>query len=298
MKGATLVCVALFASFCSAAVPATAGEVEVTDKDRVVRNFTREAATLAEGRFRLDIQGFTLDDEDDTELDLLGFPVGEFAKQVNAANNGETAFETNRVQGEIIDVLGAYGVGANAEIGFDVPFIIQKTRLVDSDTEGVKTRNDQDVGDVLLYGKFKRMVAKNCALGAGVELSLPTGVERKGFGTGEFAANPFLSTRYQHGRWGLGAHIGYQIYTGSVDDVFNYSAEALVRGSEHYALRAELSGRYFRGFGEQFNDIVLMPGFDLYLSDNFTIRPTGLVGLTDEALDWGIGIGASFELML
>ena len=291
MKGAAFACVALLALIGSAAVPAMAGEVEVTDKDRVFRNFTREAAVLGEGRFRLEVRGFTLDDEEEPELDLSGFPLGEVAERVNAANNGQTAFEPNRVQGEIIDLLGSYGVGANAEIGFDVPFLIQKTRLVDATSSDVDTRNDQDVGDVLLYGKFKRMVAKNCALAAGVELNLPTGVERKGFGTGEFGANPFLSSRYQQGRWGVGAHIGYQIYTGSVDDAFNYSAEALVRGNEHYALRTEIAGRYFRALGQQFNDIVVMPGFDLYLSDNFTIRPTGLAGLTDEALDWGIGVG-------
>jgi hypothetical protein len=295
MKGAAYTWTASLLMLLGIAVAAHAAEpADVTDADRVYRNFTREAATVQPGQIRLEIRGLTIEDDGDTELDLLGWPVQSDVDEVRKINGG------------ILDLLGSYGLGNSTELGFLIPFFIQETTkarafAVESPDGGlVETRyfddttNDQDVGDVLLYGKFKRAVAEHCAVAGGLELTVPTGVERKGFGTGEVGVNPFLSSRYQKGRFGLGAHIGYQIYTGDVVDVLNYSAEAIARGTAAYALRIEVSGRLFKVAGSEFHDVVVLPGIEYNFSETFTIRPTGLANVTDEAMDWGLGLGLAY----
>jgi hypothetical protein len=276
------VAVVLAVALAAARSAIAAESTNVTDADRTYRSFIPEAATVAPGQVRLEIRGMTLNDEGGTRLNLLGFPVRE-------AVHSET--------GGIIETLGSYGLGKSGELGFDVPVFIQSQRLRMVDSKGNETfqsMQNEDVGDVQLYTKFKRMVAEHCAVAGGVQLSLPTGIERKGFGTGELGVNPFLSTRYQNGRLAVGAHVGYEMYTGGVEDVLNYSIEAIVRGSSEFALRAELSGRYFRAAGQQFNDAVVMPGIDYNLTSDLTIRPTGLANVTDEAIDWGLGLGIAY----
>jgi hypothetical protein len=299
MKGATrrsvLAGIVLLGFAAAAQAADTGNTTDVTDGDRVFRNFTREAATVQPGQIRLEIRGMTFEDNNNVRLNLLGFPARDIV-------TSET--------GGIIDVLGSYGLGKSAEVGFIVPTFIESQRLrgpqavgtngkpaVDSNGNPIytyTTSQNEDVGDVQLYGKFKRSVAEHCAMAGGMELSLPTGIERKSFGTGEVGVNPFVSTRYQNGRFAFGMHAGYQFYSGDVPDIFNYSVEAIVRGSDQYAFRAELSGRLFEDGGTRYNDAVVMPGIDFNLTPDFTIRPEGLANVTEEALDWGLGIGIAY----
>jgi hypothetical protein len=225
----------------------------------------------------------SIEDDADPKLNLIGFAT----EGVNRRKDDKIT----RMTGGVFDLLGSVGLGANAELGFDIPFLIQKTEF-----ETLGNENDEDIGDLVLYGKFKRKVAERCVLAAGLEIKIPTGIESKQFGTGELGLNPFASTRYTRGRFSLGGHVGWYIYTGSVPDVFNYSVEAIVRGSERYALRAEFSGRRFKDFGDTFDDIVVQPGIDFRLTDSFLIRPNGLIGVTPEAVDWGVGLGLALLL--
>lgn len=283
MKGAAFRYGALVVFIAGVAAPAIAADVGVTEADRVSLNFTREAATVGHKKVRLELRGVTIEDDADPDLNLIGFATEGFERR--------TGDKITRIKGGIIDLLGSVGLGNNAELGFDIPFFIQETEF-----ETKSSDNDEDVGDVVLYGKFKRKVAERCVAAAGLEIKIPTGPERKQFGTGELGLNPFLSTRYTRGRFSLGGHVGWYIYTGSVPDVFNYSVEGILKGSDRYAIRAEFSGRRFKDFGETFDDMVVLPGIDFLLTDSFVIRPNGLIGVTPEAWDWGVGLGLALLL--
>jgi predicted porin len=275
-----------------AAGPATAAEV--TDNDRTFRNFTRETATVGDGHIRLELRGMQAQDENNTRLNLYGLLLPK--KQ------------TQQVTGGVIDLLASYGLGKNAELGFDIPSFIESKEFVSGTS--VKHRvNNEDVGDILLYGKFRQSVAQHCTAGAGMEMTLPNGPVQKGFGTGELGFTPYVSTRYQRGVFAVGTNIGYTMYTGDqrdsqrtfedgqpilLSDQFNYGVEAIVRGSESYALRAELAGRVFNLRGQRFHDAVVLPGIDFNLANNFVIRPTGLANITKTALDWGLGVGMAY----
>jgi hypothetical protein len=277
------------AAVCGLVVGAHAQETgssadDVSDRDRVFANYIREAATVGHGILRLEVRAVHLEDQSLPDLDVLGFPI----ERVERREGGATV---RRSDGNVFDVLGSFGLGNNAEVGFDVPYVVQ-----DFDFDGAPSQTLEDVGDVSLYLKIKHQVAERCRVGAGVELSLPTGPERKYTGTGETGVNPFVSTRYQRGRIGAGLHIGYFLYTGNVKNVLNYSGELFVRGNSMFAMRVELSGRTFKQFGETFDDVLVYPGLDIEFFEYATIRPTGIFNLTDESQDWGIGIGIAARI--
>lgn len=263
---------------------------DVTFADRVYANYTQETATVPEGQVRLEVRGLALQkepsSEDQNELDPWINVAGVLQRP-----QGQNALQN--LSGGVIDLLGSYGLGKHAEVGFDIPGYVQSERFTNLSTGQTSTVNNSDIGDILLYTKFNRAVAKHCWAGGGMQISLPNGPLNKGFGMGATGFTPFINTRYQRGAFALGANLGYEIYTGMPKDVFNYGAEAIVRGSDTYALRVEVAGRVFENEGTRFNDAMVYPGIDVKITDRLTVRPTGMAHLTDIALDWGVGLGVA-----
>jgi hypothetical protein len=156
-------------------------------------------------------------------------------------------------------------------------------------------QEDADLGDLLLYGKFKRQLAEHWAGALGVEVSAPTGASSNFIGSGHTGLNPFLSARYQSGWLGLGGHAGFLLNVDGPSDVFNWSFDAIVRGNQMFALRCEVNGRLFRD-NETFNDISVWPGIDFNLTDNIIIRPQAVAHCTTDAINWGLGVGLVFTM--
>jgi hypothetical protein len=285
MKGAVYWCGALTVAVCAVAGGARAETRDVTDQDRVWANFTREAAVVGANRFWIELRGMKLsDDQGGPALGLNGYPVNDFEKA-----KGKTI---DNIDGGRFDLIGAYGLGPRWEFGTDFAFVTQQQI---SFTDGT-LQSDTNIGDLLLYGKFKEVLAEHWAGALGLEMSIPTGDRKKMLGSGELGLNPILSTRYQSGRVAIGGHLGFLLNTNSQPDVFNWSVEGIVRGTDLFALRVEVNGRLFNEFGGTFNDIAVYPGIDFNLTDNFIIRPEGLAHLTNDAIDWGLGIGFVFTI--
>ena len=275
--------VAQIAGLCLvAATGVSAAEVGVTDADRTYRNFTRETATVQKNEIRLEVRGLQEQDDGTTRLDLLGFPV----KRLPGVSEGNVS----TLSGGIIDFVATYGFAKNVELGFIIPGYIQSLTL----KSGGNKINNSDVGDVMLYGKFQRPLAEHFSVGAGAEVTTPNGPVNKGFGTGQLGVNPFLSARYQQGRIGIGANVGFNFYNDGVPDVLNYGAEVILRGNAMFSLRTEIAGRVFNEFGVRYDDLQILPGLDVQISENIVLRPTGMAGGTNTSLDWGIGAGFAY----
>lgn len=279
--------------------------VEVTDADRTFRNFTRESATVEDGQIRIEVRALRTE-----ELAEGGDPDCRQPDRGNCTKLntiGQRVLGVNEINGSSIDLVGSYGLMPNTEVGFILPVIVEQVKRDDGTNE-----TNEGIGDLLFYGKYKQAVAEHCTVSGGLEVTAPTGDDTQtrtmpqrfrqngsaagrgysAFGAGDVGLNPFVSTRYQQGRFAVGAHAGYNFYTGdNVPEVFNWSTQAIVRGTEMFSFRTELSGRLFDQFGSRWNDIVLLPGIDFNLSETFTIRPEGMANITGTAQDWGIGLG-------
>jgi hypothetical protein len=272
---------------CVWAASALAAGADVTDNDRVWANFTREAAIVGDRHFWIELRAMKLEDDvGGPKLGLNGYPINDP--------------DIINIDGGRFDLVGAYGLGM-AEIGADFPFVMQEqitslgTKLTDS---GQRVREHDDnvsPGDLVLYGKFKRQLAEHWAGALGLEISAPTGSENDFLGSGELGLNPFLSSRYQSGPFAFGGHVGFLLNTGNQADVFNWSLEAIARYNAYVSFRCELNDRLFRD-GQTYNDMTIWPGLDLNLIDNVVIRPEGLAHLTNDAIDWGVGVGIALTL--
>lgn len=280
-----LLCLCAGAAVAEEVAPEVADAVQVTDRDRMWVNFSREAAVLGANHWWAELRGMKLNSVNDPALGLSGYPVTPLAKK-KCPNNapGDACIES--IDGGRFDLIGAYGLGPAAEFGIDIPFVVQQQIEF---TNGSSQEN-ATMGDLQLYGKFKQELAEHWAGAIGLELSAPTGSSSKLTGSGNLGLNPFLSTRYQSGRIGFGGHLGFLLNTGNQSDVFNWSLEGVARATSMLALRTEINGRLLRD-GGTINDISIWPGLDFDLTDYFVIRPEGLVHASDDAISWGIGIG-------
>src|SRR5262249_54415272 len=119
MKSAALKYGALLLTICAATPSLHA--VEVTDADRTYGNFMRDAATVGDGKIRLELRGMTMENENEPRITLAGVPVDDFEQVRNICKNHtdrgcddpKNDFELDKVQGGTIDLLGSYGLGKN-----------------------------------------------------------------------------------------------------------------------------------------------------------------------------------------
>lgn len=290
----------------------------ITDQDRVWENFRREAAVVDQGRFRLEVQGITLNADRNSggtpQVILRGTPAGK-------PTDSTTMNDVAEVSGGLLKLIGSYGLFEGTEVGFEIQGVLQGLRYF---IPGTNTKiagskeNSSTIGDTWLYGKYRYLVNENLGVGGGVEVRIPTGevgsactntatvftasgpaqvcTAKKGVraGTGEVGTEPFVAVRYAQGPWAVGATSGWQFNTGDLDDMYHWSAEGIVRANAKLALRAEFTGLIYDYGGVQINDVYCSPGFDYNFSENITIRPQAQVGITDPALQWGLGVGLAY----
>ncbi len=272
----------------------------VTNKDRMWANFAREAAVVGANTLWIELRGIKLQDDSGPKqrsvtgtgnfegptLGLNGYPLRDYERKVGK--------DVEIIDGGRFDLLAAYGIGDSVEVGADLPFVMQE-QIDFADGTFVEHAS---LGDLQLWGKYKMAFTDELAGAGGVELSVPTGSQANLFGSGTVGFNPFVATRYQSGRFAVGGHVGVLLNVTNRPQVFNWSLQGVVRGSALFALRTEINGRLFNEDTETFNDIAVYPGIDFNLTDRFIIRPEGLAHITDDAIDWGIGIGLVYTLAL
>ncbi len=266
--------------------------VDVTEGSRSFRTFTRDSAVVGENQFRLEVQGLNIHEEP-AGLRMRTDDEGNVITQRPARLN-LLGYRTDyrSMTGGIFNLMASYGLGKNAELGFVMPFMTDSRMQQNGDTNF-----QTGAGDFLLYGKYRQSITESFSVSGGLELSTPTGSERKEFGRGDVAVNPFLSTRYHYKALGVGAFVSYDLNSGDAPDVFGYGAEAFLRGGPSYVIRTEVVGRVFHQRGETNHDVTIWPGIDFYISDNFVVRPTALAALTNNiAWDWGVALGISYTL--
>ena len=245
MKGAAFKWGALVLFFCGLAGPALAGDVNVSDRDRSFRNFTRDTATVGNGRIRLEVRGFSLEDNLYVELNIAGLPIEKVQQDLTNPPTGYPSAREPPCRAVSLDLLGELWPSADkAEIGLDVPYFIETI-----------ARRRRQFGQQVLeeqprcgrHDPVRQVQApggRALRTGAmGMELSLPTG-NRKEVLRYRSSVSTRSSPRVTSAvAWVGEIHVGYQIYTGDeFKDVLNWSGVVYARGSEHYLLRVEISG--------------------------------------------------------
>lgn len=183
------------------------------------------------------------------------------------------------------------------EAGILIPY-----HHVDLEAEFFGESLEEDgLGDIDLYGKIIPLRSENLSAGLGFAFSVPSGDEDDGLGAGEVGFLPFGTAGLHLGTAEIGAHFGYQFFTEDDEgfaepealDAFVYGAGLHVPIGDMLAARLEFLGLTVDAPGGSNPDLfVLEPGVDIRLPLGMTdllLRPTGRIGLNDDAPDWGVG---------
>jgi hypothetical protein len=131
--------------------------------------------------------------------------------------------------------------------------------------------------------------------GIGMEMSIH-GADSELLGSGDLRDSTRSSRPAIRADDSVSAGTGFLLNTGSQPQVFNWSVQGVVRGTQLFSFRTEITGRLFNDVGETFNDVAILPGLDFNLTDNIIIRPEGLSHLSSDAVNWGIGVGFVFTM--
>lgn len=178
----------------------------------------------------------------------------------------------------------AYGQ-AKWEAGLQLPYHLLDGHVLGADVD------EDGVGDLEAWGKYIPLRSALLDAGAGIQLSLPTGDEDD-FGSGEVEILPFITGTFHLGLVDLRGHVGLNILTeGDTDaDSLVYGFGMFAPVGEYVALRAE-----FNTFRVDDNDhpvTTFYPGVDFRIPAgpvDILLRPTGAMGISELAADWGVG---------
>jgi hypothetical protein len=184
----------------------------------------------------------------------------------------------------------AYGGNDKWEASLLVPYIHFDGKVNGSDTDHT------GVGDIKLSGKYLPLHTKVFNAGVGAQLSLPSGNDNHGLGTGEFGALPFFTGAFNLALLEVRGHVGWEFLAGNHNN--DQKADRLVYGFgifmplwDRIDLRNEFSGTQLDRPGKP-KIVNYLIGLDVRLpigDYDILLRPTGLIGVTDRAPDWGIG---------
>jgi hypothetical protein len=190
----------------------------------------------------------------------------------------------------------AYGGNDSWEADLLVPY-----HFVDADLKAGGGESDfasgEGIGDVQLSGKYVPIRGKVMDLGIGGLLSLPSGDDKKGFGAGELGGMPFVTGTMHVAVAELRAHVGAEFFTGSshggqATDRIVYGFDLIAPLCKYASLRNEFSGTNFRDLPNSPKAVSYLPGLDIRVPIggwDVLLRPTGLIGITSQAPDWGFG---------
>ena len=207
--------------------------------------------------------------------------------------------EENRASADVITVEPRLVYGGDlAEGGLIIPY--HQISLGVPSFFGQFSRDENGIGDIRLYGKVVPLRTKWFDGGLGLDLSFPSGDEHKGLGAGVVGFLPYGMAAVHLGSAALRAHFGYRAFAGSNEDFlgrdsapnsFVYGGGVFAALGTFFGVRAELVGESLDALRSA-DLLAFEPGVDIRVplgAVDLLLRPTGAVGLTDDAPDWGIG---------
>jgi len=150
--------------------------------------------------------------------------------------------------------------------------------------------SDDGLGDVSAWGKVMPVRTDVFDLGAGLVATFPTG--SNSFSTDEYGFEPFVTAAVAMGPASLRGSFGYVTSTGDSNDALDTEVAVLAPLGERIVLRGEVL--WYHGLDADVDPVTFAPGFDVRFpvgdGMELLLRPTGGVGITEEAPDWQLGL--------
>lgn len=165
-------------------------------------------------------------------------------------------------------------------------------------TDGPTSAEDENgLGDLQLSGKYIPLRGQIIDLGLGALMSFPTGKDEEGFGESKFGGGPFITGSVNLDMARFYAHVGGEFFAGSGDGLqaenrILYGFVFQLPVGQQFVLRNEFAGTNYYNVYNSPKDVSYFPGVDIRIPIgglDLLLRPTGQVGISSHAPDWGFG---------
>jgi len=246
--------------------------------------------TVAAAAETMPLRSFSRFELDTGTANGLWAEIGSSYSDDGALGPGSSVTNREGLSFDTVNVFGRAAYGCPyGEAGLILPY-----NDVDVDIEGLGSDDENGIGDIRLYGKAVPIRTELIDLGAGFDFSFPSGDEDDGLGDGEVGFLPFFTAAVHLGTVDARGHFGYRFFTDKDKwESFVYGFGLYGPVNDKVALRAEFNSVTQKAHGPDIDPWTFEPGVDIRIpaGDEMSVlvRPTVLVGMNDDAPDWGIG---------
>jgi hypothetical protein len=230
---------------------------------------TDDAGTLGKGHFQLEVSGqYDSDKEmvDGVSLEATG---SEFATSLS------------------------FGMAENVDLVLGVPYQSGKEK-----EDGVSVYDEKGISDISLEAKWRFYEKDGLSLAFKPGVSLPTGNEEKGLGTGKTGYQAFMIGSSEAAPWAFHANLGYIRNENNANEeknIWHASLAATCEIVKGFQIVGNI-GIERNPDKEAHNDPAFVIGGVVYsVSENFDIDFGVKYGLTSSETDWSMMAGITFK---
>jgi hypothetical protein len=230
---------------------------------------TDDTGTQGKGKFQLELTGQYDSDKDDSE----GVSV--------------------KASGTEVAATLSYGIVDNIDLVLSLPYLWGKEK-----EEDVTVYDDDGIGDATLEVKWRLFEKDGFSLALKPGISIPTGDDDKGLGTGKVGGHLFLIASQELGAWAFHGNLGYIRNENDADelkDIWHASLAATYEVIKDLKLVTNV-GIERNPDDEADDDPAFVIGGVIYsINENFDVDLGVKCGLTDSEADTSALAGVAFR---
>ena len=230
---------------------------------------TDDTGTQGKGKFQLELNGQYDWDKDDTE-------------DVSVKTTGGQAAATL-----------SYGIVENVDLVLSLPYLWGKAEVNE-----ITVYDEKGIGDAVLETKWRLFEKNGFSMALKPGISIPTGNDEKGLGTGQLGGHLFLIDSKELGSWAFHANLGYIRNENKVDerkDIWHASFAATWEVIKNLKLVANV-GIERNPDEDANNDPAFIIGGIIYsINENFDVDLGVKGGLSKSETDLSLLAGVTFR---
>jgi hypothetical protein len=217
---------------------------------------------------------------------------GHFQLEVNAQYDHDQEHRVTTTGGQV-DPIFTYGIADSIDLVLITPYlwINEKSNLGKSSEKGLS--------DATVDVKFRVFEKDGLSFAVKPGLSLPTGDDDKGLGTGKLGYHIYFIGTKETGPWSFSANLGYIRNETNVDtderDIWHASVSTIYTINDRWKIAADLVAERNTSKDNDNDPVYALGGVIFSLTKDIDLDLGLKAGLTSSATDWSLLAGATFR---
>ena len=217
---------------------------------------------------------------------------GHFQLEVNAQYDHDNSHGVTTTGGQVAPIF-TYGLTDSIDLVLITPYlwINEKSNLTKSSENGP--------ADATVDVKFRFFEKDGLSFAIKPGLSLPTGDDDKGLGTGKWGYHVYLIGTKETGPWSFSANLGYIRNETNADtderNIWHVSVATFYTLKDRWKIAADLVAERNTGKDADNDPVYALGGVIFSLTKDIDLDLGVKAGLTSSATDWSLLTGATFR---